>query len=122
MRYLTFMINGKDLSSLCNQYGYSAGNTPIYSDEVVTMDKKRHSAVIRWQGWCSVTLNDISDAEAAEFAAALQSAELSVSYYNPALGRQVTQEMTVDGLEYPYLLRDQTGRYWSGKTLNFTQR
>ena len=119
MRHLTFAINGKDLSSLCNQYGYSAGNTPIYSDEVVTMDGRRHSAVIRWQGWCSVTLNDISDAEAAEFAAALQSAELNVSYYNPALGRQVTQEMTVDGLELAYLLRD---RYWSGKTLNFTQR
>ena len=34
----------------------------------------------------------------------------------------VTQEMTVDGLELAYLLRDQTGRYWSGKTLNFTQR
>lgn len=123
MRHLTFAINGKDLSSLCNQYGYSAGNTPIYSDEVVTMDGRRHSAVIRWQGWCSVTLNDITDAEVAALAADLRGATLSVTYENPALGSTaVTQEMTVDGLELAYLLRDQTGRYWSGKTLNFTQR
>ena len=87
------------------------------------MDKKRHSAVIRWQSWCSAQLNDITDAEVAALAADLRGATLSVTYENPALGSTpVTQEMTVDGLELAYLLRDQTGRYWSGKTLNFTQR
>lgn len=122
MRHLTFAINGTDLSNLCNQYGYSAGNEPIYSDEVVTMDRVRHSTVVRWRGWCNVPLNDISDAEAAAFAAALRSTGLSVNYYNAALGAQVTQDMTVDGLELAYLLRDVSGRYWSGQTLHFTQR
>ena len=95
MKNFTFQINGNDRTALFNQYGFSAGITPIYSDEVVTMDGRRHSTVIRWQGWCSAQLNDITDAEVATLAADLRSATLSVTYENPALGSTpVTQEMT----------------------------
>lgn len=122
MRNLTFKVNGTDLSASCNQYGFRSGVTPVYSNEVETMDRVRHSAVVRWRGWCDVPLNDISDTEAAAFAAALRGTGLSVNYYNAALGTQVTQDMTVDGLELAYLLQDVSGRYWSGQTLRFTQR
>lgn len=122
MRNMVFKINGTDLSASCNQYGFRSGITPVYSNEVETMDRVRRSTVVRWRGWCDVPLNDISDADAKAFAAALRGTGLSISYYNAALGTQVTQEMTVDGLELAYLLQDVSGRFWSGQTLHFTQR
>lgn len=122
MRHMTFAINGVDLSALCDQYGFSSGMTPVYSAEVETMDRKRHSTLVRWRGWCSVKLNDVSDDEARRFCAALMSAALNVSYYNAHLGAQVTQEMTVDSPQLGYLLQDVSGRYWSGSTLQFEER
>lgn len=123
MRHLTFSINGTDLSSLCNDYGYTAGATPVYSREVTTMAQKRRSTVARWRGYCILALNDITDAEAATLAAALREGTLLVTYRNPAFGLDpVTQDMTVDGVELGYLLSDVSGTYWSGKTIRFDER
>lgn len=123
MKNLTFLINGVDFSHAFNQYGYSAGAEPIYSNEIETMDRVRRSNIIRWRGWCSAPLNDLTDAEAAALARALRADTLEITYQNNALSAQsVTQEMTIDALELAYLLRDVSGRYWSGKQITFTQR
>lgn len=123
MKHLTFLINGTDFSALCNERGYRAGAEAVYSSEVETMDRVRHSTVQRWRGWCEIALNDLTDEEAAALAAALRSEELSVTYQNRALGTgSVTQSMTVDALELAYLLSDVSGRYWSGESITFRQR
>lgn len=123
MKNLTFLINGVDFSHAFNQYGYRAGVEPVYSNEIETMDRVRRSNIVRWRGWCSAPLNDLTDAEAAALARALRADTLEITYQNNALSAQsVTQEMTIDALELAYLLRDVSGRYWSGKKITFTQR
>lgn len=123
MRDIILKINGKDRSDCFNQYGFFAGATPVYSDEIETMDRVRHSTVVRRRGYCIAQLNDISDAEAVQLAEDLSAGTLNITYNNPWFGSApVTQNMTVDDLQIGFLLRDVSGRFWSGQTLRFTQR
>ena len=78
MRSMTFAINGVDLSALCDQYGFSSGMTPVYSAEIETMDRKRHSTLVRWRGWCNVKLNDVSDDEARRFCYSFKPGEYDI--------------------------------------------
>lgn len=123
MKNLSFTINGVDFSAVCNENAFTAGATPVYSEEIETMDRERRSVIQRWRGYCRVGLNDMTDAEAQALAAALRADELVIGYPNRALGStQVSQKMTVDAMELSFLLHDVSGNYWSGKQLTFTER
>lgn len=120
---ITFEVNGTDLSALCSRRGYTSTRVPVYSKTVTTLDGAEHARVLRWRNSVTVTLNDLTDAEVAAFCAAVSGEDLTVKFYSAQLERVVTNVMRLSakGVTSPFLLQHRGVRYWSGRTVQFTE-
>lgn len=118
-----FKINGIDLRALCSKGGYSTSRVPVYGKSITTLDGVAHARLLRWRNVVTVTLNDLTDAELETFCEALESATFSVTFFSAQLGETVTNTMTVatGGVQSPFLLQHRGVRYWSGRSITFTQ-
>lgn len=119
----TFSVNGTDLAPLCSKRGYTTARVPVYSKTVTTLDGVQHARVIRWRNSVSVTLNDLTDTEVAQFCAAVSGETLTVTFYSAQLGAEktATMRLSTKGVSSPFLLQHREARYWSGKTVEFTE-
>lgn len=118
-----FKVNGIDLAPLCSKRGYSTSRVPVYGKSVTTLDGVTHSKILRWRNSVTVTLNDLTDSEVAYFCEVIGAATLEIEYYNAQIGEIVTNTMTVStgGVSSAFLLQHQKSRYWSGRSVTFSQ-
>ena len=121
MTDLTFKINGQDFSALVHKNGIRTFLEPVYSGEIITLDKVRRRALKRFRGILHVTLNDLEETESARLCAALTDHPLQVQYYCWQTRQVVTQYMSVEPFAREQLLRDAGERWIAGVTLQFEE-
>lgn len=121
MTDLTFKVNGQDFSALVYKNGIRTYLEPIYSGEIITLDKVRRRALKRYRGVLHVTLNDLEEKQSSALCAALLADRLDVSYYSFQRGQVVTETMSLEPFAREQILQDAGERWLAGVTLKFEQ-
>lgn len=66
-----YEIGGVDFSGLVERDSYSTSLEPVYSEEIETMNRKRHFVLVRNRGTVTVKLNPQTEEDIARFCAAV---------------------------------------------------
>lgn len=114
-------LNGTDATRFCHKRGYTTFRTPVYAGKYTDIQQTDHYIVARWKGGLRVRINDLPAADAAELAALLMAAPLTVEYHSFDLGKTVTETMMPETI--PEELKMSTARadWITGVTLTFNQ-
>ncbi len=76
-----FKASGVDLAPYVERDGYTTAVTPVFTDEVATMDGVAHCSLLRLRGSVTVKLNPQSAAATARICTALLQHPVTVEYF-----------------------------------------
>ena len=114
-------INGVDMSRLCHKRGYTTFRTPVYAGKYTDLQQTDHYVVARWRGGLRLPLNDLTAADAAELAALLMAAPLTVEYHSFDLGKTVTETLMPESVPNELKMSTSRADWITGVTLTFHQ-
>lgn len=118
----TFKINGTDFATKVQRYSYSTSYTPVYTDNITTMDGVDHAVIKRWRHGLSVVLNPMSETDLATLQTALQNSTIaSVQFSSLQLGVDVTCNMILNTEASTLVLKNASRRVLSELPLTFTE-
>lgn len=101
----TLKINSVDITSYINYDSYSTSETPVYSDEVVTLDGVSHIAQIRTKSGVRFSFNPQNATTTNTIATALLTQPCSVYFYNLQNQQYETANMRLTGQSAEFLAR-----------------
>lgn len=76
-----FKASGVDLAPYVERDGYTTAVTPVFTDDVTTMDGVAHCSLLRTRGSVTVKLNPQDASSAATICAALLQHPVQVEYF-----------------------------------------
>lgn len=120
MKKFQLFINDVDFSAIVGRYGYTPSIEPVKSAGITDLDGVVHTKVIRWRHTLSVQVNPLTDDMALALAAELKKETVSVRYFSPQDGKEITIEIQPVAQKTPIGL-DNDQRYWQGGTLDFVE-
>ena len=118
----TLEINGVDLGSLVEKYGWDTSYTPVYSDTVTTLDKVDHNVIVRWRHGLNVKLRPLSETDLATIQSALFGSHVaSVTFSSLQLNADVTCRMSLSPSSAALVLKNASRRVLGNVTLSFAE-
>lgn len=101
----TVTINGVDFTSAIERDSYRTAKTPVYSDEIVTLDGVTHVTNLRNKGVIGFQLNPQNAADTKTLCTALLSMPCEVYYFSLQTQIYEYANMIIDSQSAEYLSR-----------------
>lgn len=101
-KYL-FKLNGVDFSNYVDAKGYKTTVTPVFSNTITTLDGVGHTALVRYKGSLSISLNALKASDVKNIAMALMNAPVEVAYHCIQRNADVIARMVPDAVTARFL-------------------